>query len=87
LIGVYFAPVLDFDLPHHVAHVDQRGVPQLLLGKHTATLEVVFIELCKSLIEGKAIVDLEEAKHICNWDALVVGVSRDFVEEDMVDIN
>lgn len=44
--------MLDFDLPHHVAHVDQRGVPQLLLGEHTATLEVVLVEFRQGLVDA-----------------------------------
>lgn len=87
MVGVDLVPVLDLNLPHHVAHVDQRGVPEFFLRENTAAFEVVFIELGEGLIDTETAVGLEEAEHLGDSHSLVGRVRRDLVEEDVVDVN
>jgi hypothetical protein len=79
--------VLDLDLPHQVAHVDERGVPQLLLGKQRAALEVELIELGQNAEDLHAVVDFEQLDHFRNIDFAVGGVRGDFLKENMMDVD
>jgi hypothetical protein len=79
--------MLNFDLPHHVTHVDKRRISQLLLGKERTALEVKFVETGQSTVDTHAVISLKQLDHFDYIDAVVGGVGGDLLEEDLVNVD
>lgn len=79
--------VLDFDLAHHVTHVNQRRIAQFLLGEERTALEVKFVETGQGTVNPHAVVGLKQLDHFDYVDAVVGRVSWNLLEEDLVNVD
>jgi hypothetical protein len=56
--------MLYFNVMHEVAHIDQRGVLELLLWEVGATLVVALIEFHQTFIDAQTAIIMEKAHHL-----------------------
>ena len=72
---------------HEVAHIDQRGVLELLLWEVGATLVVALIEFHQTFIDAQTAIIMEKAHHLLDSYSLVSGMGRYFIKKYVMNVD
>jgi hypothetical protein len=79
--------MLYFNVMHEVAHIDQRGVLELLLWEVGATLVVALIEFHQTFIDAQTAIIMEKAHHLLDSYSLVSGMGRYFIKKYVMNVD
>lgn len=79
--------MLYFNVMHEVAHIDQRGVLELLLREMGATLVVALIEFHQTFIDVQTAIIMEKAHHLLDAYSLVSGMGRYLIKKYVMNVD